>query len=292
MGSGMLAVASDDAPLADVPKWFEGWEACLSRFRPESELSRLNQSPATDVVVSWDLWQVIEAALEAADNTRGVVAPTVLEAVRAAGYDRSWESIPAGGVAAPGEAPPVPDWARIERDPRRHSVRLPAGTTLDLGGIGKGWAADRAARRLGRFGPALVDAGGDVAVSGPAEGDEPWPIGVADPAQDGQQIALLKIWDGGVATSGRDYRRWRQGDAWVHHLIDPRTGRPAATDVLAATVVAPSATMAEAAAKAVVILGSQDGFRWLEARRHLAALAVLDDGRVMTSRHMKSYLWS
>ncbi|HMK07966.1 MAG TPA: FAD:protein FMN transferase, partial [Anaerolineales bacterium] len=172
------------------------------------------------------------------------------------------------------------------------TVRLPAGTRLDLGGIGKGWAADRAVRRLSRTGAALVDAAGDIAVSGPTASGDPWPIGVADPAHAERQLAVLMIGKGGVATSGRDYRRWRQGGLWAHHIIDPRTGRPAQTDVLSATVVGPSARMAEAAAKAVLILGSREGLGWLEGRPALAGLVVLDDERVLTSRRMKPYLWS
>jgi thiamine biosynthesis lipoprotein len=298
MGSRILAILDDPSPhakrrLADVPRWFEGWEACLSRFREESELSRLNRSDGVDVPVSGVLWDVLEASMNAADASRGIVVPTVLEAVRAAGYDRSWETIAAEGTGVPvREAVGVPDWSRIERDPRRHTVRLPPGTTLDLGGVGKGWAADQAARRLGAFGAALVDAGGDIAVSGPANGDEAWPIGVADPAHEDQELVQLQIWDGGVATSGREYRRWRRGDGWAHHLIDPRTGRPAETDVLTATVVAPSAAEAEMGAKTVAILGSRDGVRWLESHKRLAGLVVLEDGRVVTSRRMKTYMGS
>ncbi|HSB91213.1 MAG TPA: FAD:protein FMN transferase [Anaerolineales bacterium] len=298
MGSRILAVVDGldrraEARLAEVPGWFETWEDCLSRFRPESELSRLNRSAGKDVSVSGVLWDVLAVAFEAAQSTGGLVQPTILEALQTAGYDRTWESM--GSRVAEGAArvaPPVQDWRLVERNPHTRSVRLPAGTSLDLGGFGKGWAADKAARRLGTAGPALVDAGGDIAVSGPREDGQPWPIGVADPGKDGETIALLSIRSGGVATSGRDYKRWRQGEVWRHHLIDPRTGQPAETDILATTVVAPSARAAEAAAKAVLILGSRDGLRWLEAHQRLAGLAALESGRVVFSRRMTSYLWS
>lgn len=298
MGSRILAVVDSqdrraETRLAQVPGWFESWEDCLSRFRPDSELSRLNRSAGRDVSVSEVLWEVLAVAFEAAQSTRGIVQPTILEALEVAGYDRTWESMGSGVAEAEmRDAPTVPDWRLVERNPHTRRVRLPAGTSLDLGGFGKGWAADQAARRLGKIGPALVDAGGDIAVSGPGVGGEPWPIGVADPVQEGGMIALLRIRSGGVATSGRDYKRWRQGDAWRHHLIDPRTGHPAETDILATTVVATSARAAEAAAKAVLILGSRDGMRWLEAHRRLAGLAVLESGRVAFSQRMTSYLWS
>lgn len=193
----------------------------------------------------------------------------------------------------------MPAWQEVEFGALDRTVLLPRGMQLDLGGIGKGWAADRAAGWLGAIGPSLVDAGGDIAVSGPMSGDSPWPIGVADPRvdetcpdeqQDGQ-IVLLGISSGGVATSGRDYRRWRHNGRDVHHIIDPRTGAPARTDVLSATVVAPGAAIAEAAAKAVLILGSMEGLRWLEARSELAALLVLEDGSVLRSPSFGEYIW-
>jgi thiamine biosynthesis lipoprotein len=140
-------------------------------------------------------------------------------------------------------------------------------------------------------GPAVVDAGGDIAVTGARLSGEPWPIGVADPCHPGEQITLLKILSGGVATSGRDYRRWRQEGAWLHHIIDPRTRRPAQTDVLAVTVIAPSTAEAESAAKTVLILGSQEGRAWLERRPRLAGLLVLEDGRALRSTRFPTYEW-
>jgi thiamine biosynthesis lipoprotein len=170
-------------------------------------------------------------------------------------------------------------------------VRLPPGARLDLGGVAKGWAADRAARRLGATGPALVDASGDIAASAPPRGAPGWAIGVADPGDPGGQLALLCLARGGVATSGRDYRRWRRAGRWWHHLIDPRTGLPAETDVVSATVVAPTALDAEVAAKVALLLGQRVGLAWLEARPWLAGLLVGPDGRVATSRRWSRHLW-
>jgi thiamine biosynthesis lipoprotein len=118
----------------------------------------------------------------------------------------------------------------------------------------------------------------------------PWPIGIANPFAPEESLGVLLVVRGGVATSGRDLRRWRKDGAEQHHIIDPRTGRPAQTDVLAATVVAPDGPSAEMAAKVALILGSQAGRAWLDERPTLAGLLVLEDGRIIRSRRMNAYL--
>ena len=138
---------------------------------------------------------------------------------------------------------------------------------------------------LAAAGPALVDAGGDIALSGPRASGAAWPIGVASPFEPAADLEVLLLRGGGVATSGRDYRRWERDGARSHHLIDPRSGLPAATDVLSATVAAPSARAAESAAKAALILGGAAGLAWLE-ERELAGLLALEDGRVLRSRRL------
>ncbi len=282
----MLAVldASDPsagAAVAAVPDWFAAWDQALSRFRDDSELAVLNRRAGHGwTQLSPTLWAVLAAARAAARLSDGLVSPTVLSALERAGYDRDFAAIGDGRAVPAGTAAPAAPWSAIRHDPRRRAVALPAGARLDLGGVAKGWAADTAVRRLAAHGPALVDAGGDIAVSGPRADGTPWPIGVADPRQPGEQIALLLLPAGGVATSGRDYRRWRQGAAERHHIIDPRTGLPAATDLLTVTVVAPSARVAEAAAKTVLILGREAGLAWLAARPYLAGLLVSEEGRI------------
>lgn len=314
-----------DNDLMRVPAWFETWEQRLSRFRADSELALLNAAAGEPTAVSDTLWAVLRAALRAARWTDGLVAPTLLADVERAGYDRSFETMDPDAQSAAGEiasvggrlacaaaerstrssgqasartstdastatSQPRPDWRAIRMDPVGRVVTLPAGVRLDLGGIAKGWAADQAARRLTAVGPALVDAGGDIAVSGPQPGGRPWPIAVADPRLPGEHLAALWVGRGGVATSGTDYRRWRRGDRWLHHIIDPRTGEPAVTDVLGATVVARSAVEAEAAAKAALILGCRHGMAWIEARPHLAGLLVAQGGEVYASSRLGRYL--
>ena len=309
MGSQMLAAVDSPAPeaaalLAEVPAWFAEWEQALSRFKDDSELSRLNRTAGSGalVPVSDTFWTVLERALAAAQATAGLVTPTVLNALEAAGYRASFDAMrrEAGGASAPADgapAPPAPGlarWREIERDPVSHAVRLPAGVRLDFGGVAKGWAADEAVRRLAALGPALVNAGGDIAASGLMRGGTGWligieaPLGLEFPAD--TELARIDLRGGGVATSGRDYRRWQQNGAWQHHLIDPRSGVPADTDVLAATVIAPTASEAEIAAKVVLLLGSEAGLAWLEARPALAALLVLETGQVVTSSRLADVL--
>lgn len=312
MGCAMratLAMPASDAPgaLEPVPGWFAEWEAHLSRFRQDSELARLNAAAGHPVRVSIVLWEVLEAALASAKWTDGLATPTLLDAVERAGYDRSFETLMVeetvvrGAETSTGAAPggrrwlgwgrsTTPDWRAIRRDAATRTVTLPAGLRLDFGGTAKGWAADEAVRRLAVHGPALVDAGGDIASSGPRAGGERWPVAVASPFQPDQHLALLWLGRGGVATSGRDHRRWQRAGRWQHHIIDPRSGEPASTDVLSATVVARSARMAEAAAKTALILGSRKGLAWIEAHPPLAALLVTDDGEVHTSRRLATYL--
>jgi thiamine biosynthesis lipoprotein len=208
------------------------------------------------------------------------------------GYDRDFAQVGNGeSVAAPVAAPPPGDWRALRLDPARRAVMLPPGMRLDLGGIAKGWAAEQAARRLARYGPALVDAGGDIAVRGARVGGEPWVVGVDDPLRPGEHLAILLLSSGGVATSGRDLRRWRQGDVERHHIIDPRIGAPAQTDILAATVVAPSLHEAEVAAKVVMILGRLAGMQWLNARPWLAGLLVTETNDILHTATLDRYIW-
>jgi FAD:protein FMN transferase len=302
MNCQMLAVLDrEDAPvaewLAEVPLWFADWEQRLSRFRIDSELSQLNRSRGQALAVSTVLWHVVQAALRAADSSEGLVTPTLLRAMEVAGYNRNFSFLQAAGQ--PSGAPihlktkppiEVRDWRTIECIAHPRSIRLPSGLQLDLGGIAKGWAAERAVQQLSLYGPALIDAGGDIAVSGPQTDGTAWPIGVTDP--EGKTVEMLMLSEGGVATSGRDYRRWQKGDLFQHHILDPRTGQPAQTDVLTVTVIAPTTCEAETAAKVVLILGSRDGLHWLEAHPLFAGLLILEDGQIIRSRRLKPYVWT
>jgi thiamine biosynthesis lipoprotein len=164
-------------------------------------------------------------------------------------------------------------------DAATRTVTLPAGVGLDLGGIAKGWLADLVAERLLRYGAALADLGGDIAVRGLPPDADAWYIDVEGPA--GAVLGRLRLaGDGGVATSGVTRRRCRTAAGAQHHLIDPRTGRPALTDLLSVSVIAPSAAMAEVAAKGALLLGSALGQAALAAAPELGGVLVQRDGRV------------
>jgi thiamine biosynthesis lipoprotein len=278
--------------LARVPEWFETWEASLSRFRPESELNRLNHSNGKPVQVSGILWNVFRTSLAAEKQSAGLVTPTLLDSLVEAGYSASFEQLPADQEAPAAKPPRHFTLKAVAYETSKHTLWLPKGVHLDFGGVAKGWAAHQAAKRLRAYGPALVDAGGDIAISGLQPGGEPWAVGVDDPLQPGKNLEVLRLGRCGVATSGRNYRRWQRGGAWKHHIIDPRTGEPAETDVLSATVIAPTVLEAEVAAKVVLILGSREGLAWLGAKPNYAGLVVLEDGQIVRGPRINPYLIS
>jgi FAD:protein FMN transferase len=236
-------------------------EALLSRFRPGSELSRLNDHGSLEP--GPDLLEVVELALLARIRTGGRFDPTVHDALVAAGYDRSFELVLADGPAAA----PAPCGGSVLVDERR--ITLEPGVRLDLGGIGKGFAVERAAVVLAAAGPCLVNAGGDLAVRGGS-----WPVGLE--TADGQ--LTLELDRGAIATSGRDRRRWRRNGHEQHHLIDPRTGAPAESHLLRVTVVASDAVEAEVWAKALFLAG-EDAAAAEADELGLPSVLVTADGR-------------
>jgi thiamine biosynthesis lipoprotein len=183
-----------------------------------------------------------------------------------------------------------PPLSKIMLDGSSKTVTLPPGMSLDFGGIAKGWCAHEAVNRLQGQGPALVNAGGDIAISGPRADGSEWQVGIADPFRPGEEIATLYLHACGVATSGKDRRRWRRNGIFQHHIIDPLTGQPAQTDLLTVTVIAPNVMEAEAAAKATFILGSRAGMEWIEVHPDLAALFILDNGQMLYSRKIEEFL--
>jgi thiamine biosynthesis lipoprotein len=243
-------------------------EEC-SRFRDDSELSRLNAAAGERVVVGARLFEAVTAAVRAAAASAGLVDPTVGNAMRLSGYDRTFALVRArDGSAFRARVEPVPGWRLIELDPVRRTVRIPADVELDLGATAKALAADRAATAAARATGAgvLVDLGGDIAVAGPAPKDG-WPIRIAHDhaASLDAPGPTVSISSGGLASSSTSVRRWRAGDAELHHIIDPRTGRPADTPWQTVTVAAASCLDANVASTAAVVLG-EGAPVWLRER--------------------------
>ena len=260
-----------------VVSLFSTWESVLSRFRPESELSRLNAAAGREVPVSPLLLSVVETAVRAARATDGLFDPALLGAMISAGYDRTFEDVPRVGPADGGRnRGTAGGWRTLRVDVARHTVTLPQGAGIDLGGIAKGMAVDAAMGLLtaAAVSPAAVDAGGDLLVRGLPPHRRSWPIRLELP--DGGH-RVLEIAAGGLATSGIGRRNWVRGGELRHHLIDPRTGRPAVGDGWSATVAAASASQAEVAAKVVFMLGPEAGARFL-LERGLTGLYVRRDG--------------
>jgi thiamine biosynthesis lipoprotein len=273
-GDAQLASAA----LRSAERFFRQVEARFSRFLPDSELVQLNRTPGEDVPVSPDLAELVELALAAARASEGTFDPTVIDALEAAGYDRSIDLIRTNGTHPPQWVAARPDrWKHVVVDTTAGTIRLPAGVRLDLGGIGKGWAADRAGALLQPFGAGMVSAGGDIRAWGDQPGLQPgqgWLVALDHPEQPGKDLAWLRVRDGAVATSSITARRWAGG----HHMINPRTARPANTDLLSVTATAPTVVRAEVAAKVALILGRAAGLDWLVTQPGVEAVLIDDAG--------------
>ncbi len=251
-------------------------ERALSRFLPDSDLARTNRGAGDWVGVGSRMAGATRAALAARVATGGRYDPTILAALEAAGYDRSFELLD--------DRPPrvASGWrpgGEVEVEDGR--VRVARGTAIDLGGIAKGWSADRALEAMRDVWPGLpgglVDLGGDLALWGrPPEGG-PWRVSVADPRRRGGHLATLLLDGGGVATSGRDRRRFGPGGT-LHHLIDPATGLPGCGGPLAATVTAPRADRAEAFATLLALGDLRAAASVVAAHADIAAVLVPDVG--------------
>jgi len=262
MGTQIEAHGSDPAGLDEVRAWFLRVEECCSRFRPDSELSLANARAGEEISLSPLLADVLAAAAEMKDRTGGLVDPGVGKRVAAWGYDRTFHEVVDVDDPPLGRGP-VPSWSVDGR-----TLRLGEGTRLDLGGIAKGWAADRAVEMSLAM---MVSAGGDLRSADPA-----MQVDVKDVS--GGLLACVALGTGGLATSSTARRRWVAGGREVSHLIDPRTGGPVESPVVSATVTAATALEAEAGAKAVVLLGS-DGLVWAERQPWLrGAMVEWEDG--------------
>lgn len=286
LGTTVRVVATRTEVLPAVARLTRSALAALdeaaSRFRPDSELSRANAAAGTPVRVGPVLRDATRASLDMAEATAGLVDPTVGACVVAAGYDRTFAAL---DIALARVVGPVPQrrstWrdVRLEPDADGAWLTVPRDGPLDLGAVAKAWLADSLAEVASSLGPAglLVDLGGDLRVVGAAPTGG-WVIGVP-PGADGQR--LITIESGGLATSAQDQRRWATTDGPAHHIVDPRTSRPADSPWRAVTVHAATAVEANAASTAALVLGDAAP-GWL-AGHGLSARLVPMDGSPATA---------
>jgi thiamine biosynthesis lipoprotein len=263
-------------------------ESRWSRFVATSDITRANLAAGTEVTVHPDTIAVVSRALEGWRQTGGRFDATTLPALVDQGYTQSALSAAAAPLV-PGRRIGTSAWVMV--DTARSTITLPAGSAIDLGGIGKGFAADLVADELVAAGAAgvLVNLGGDLSVRGVPNDDTSWYLGIEDPTARPKHLALLRVAVGGIATSGTTIRRWSTDGEARHHLIDPTTSRPAATGVMTATVLAADAATAEVFATAAMLLSPPDAATMLDGA-DLAGLVVGDDGSVHRSATLGAFL--
>ncbi len=274
MGTDIIVIgpahASFDRAAKRVQARFAAEDKRFSRFRGESELTAVNRRAGERTAISPPFAEVLGLALGASARTDGLFDPTVHDALVAAGYDRDFDDVLAGARGTLHPATPCGRWTEIVAEP--DSVVLPPGVHLDLGGIAKGWCVDRAAEdAIGAGLPwVLVNAGGDLRLLGDAP---PVDVDIEDPEVPAAELLRVTLRSGALATSSVCKRAWGPD---AHHVIDPRTGAPARTNVLQATVWAPTCADAEIDATQALLLGT-------DAVHLFPATLVTRDGEILVS---------
>lgn len=268
-------------------------EARFTRFQDTSELSGLNRTSGAWFNASPEMFDLMQLAYTLHLETQGLFNPAILDALQNVGYDASMDIVRARGVMPSPSHPVVlpADFHAVSFHGSQRAVWLPQGMRVDLGGIAKGWIAERAAHVLARYTDACaVNAGGDLFAIGLPPHASAWEIELEDPRTSEQTLALLRIPPGALATSSITKRIWKQGSQERHHLIDPRTGLPAATDWMSVTVIAPHATVAEVFAKALLIAGSREAMAIAAERDDVQFIAVDQEGKLWGSAQAGEFL--
>jgi thiamine biosynthesis lipoprotein len=266
------------AEFGRIEAYMHAFEARFSRFRPESEVGRINARDVDEVEVSAELLPLLQRCRHFARITDGIFNPLVLRQLEAAGYDRSFETI--AGTHRASSAGRVPAFDCVEIDAASRRLRLPRSAGFDFGGVGKGYAVDQARDLLPEGVGFLIDAGGDIYASGCGPDGATWQIDVAGPQAPGRILDVVRLCGQAVATSWTSRRHWRTADGWAHHIIDPRNGLPAAAGVAGATVIADTADSADVFAKTALVLGPEAGLGFL-IEQHVEGLLVLDSGSLI-----------
>jgi len=262
-----LAVARPgaDAAIERAFGWFQQIEECCTRFNHRSELMQLTARIGVPVPASDILFEAVQFALRLAEETGGAFDPTVGHRMEARGFDTEHST---GNVIRTATEPQGDvSYRDVRLDTGRRTITLLRPLILDLGAVAKGLAVDTAARELRPLTDFSIDAGGDLYLGGSNPRGEPWRVGIRHPRRNGELIDSLHVSNQAVCTSG-DYERG-------HHILDPRAHAPA-NSVASATVVAPSAMLADALSTAAFVLGATEGIALLD-RMGVEGLIVTPD---------------
>jgi thiamine biosynthesis lipoprotein len=308
-----LAVGADSAQVETgfqaARAFIDASEQRFTRFSDESELSGLNRAAGDWFRASPELIELVSMAQKFHKQTRGLFDPAILTDLRRLGYDKSMDEIQLAGRIAgriaglnPGYETPRegflddrerPVFQLVKIDPVKGRIWMPPQMQLDLGGIAKGWIAEKAAGILSEYSSTCaVNAGGDMFLVGLPAGQDAWEIGLEDPRHPDQDLATLKIKPGALATSSTTKRTWVQNNSLRHHLIDPRTGRPAETEWLSMTVIAPHAAIAEVYAKALLIAGKHDIQTIANNSAEIIFIGVDQEGKLWGSQTSKEVIYA
>ncbi len=274
VGAPSLTEEAEEALSVRIASLFEEREQRFSRFRTDSELSRL-LAHAGPSVVSEEMFETLWSAQRHLEATAGLFDPAIGATLVALGYDRSIDEGPLDRET-PTALPPQATFREVVLDPWTRTVERPAHVSIDLGGIVKGRTVDEAARLLPAVG--VVEAGGDAYLRGAGPDGRGWPVEVEDPRDPERTLVTLRVTDRAVATSAPNRRRWRVPGGLAHHLIDPRTQAPALADLAQVTVVAASTELAEVLAKTLFLLGLEAARELLAALPEVGAVLVRLDG--------------
>jgi len=291
MGSATHVVVhgGDESMLDTAEARLRELESWWSRFLDDSDITIANRAAGTPVVAHPDTLAVVARALDAWRQTEGRFDITVLPALLQAGYTHSAIGHHALAPAVPGTRVGMSAWVKVDYD--ASTLTVPPMSAIDLGGIGKGFAADIVAEELLENGAtgALVNVGGDLRVVGVPADDQSWFLGIENPMDPPNHVAYLRLEAGGLATSGTTVHTWANADGTQgHHLIDPVSGRPTNHRVLTATVLAADAATAEAFATSAMMMPAHDAVAMLD-RAGLAGLVVANDGVAHRSTTMQAF---
>lgn len=280
-------VGHDESPAAESARseavqraagWFQHVHDCCTRFDPRSELSRLTAQVGRPVTVSTLLHEAVRFALAVAEETDGAFDPTIGHRMEERGFNR--EQLTGLAVQTAGVDDRDINYRDVHVDPHHPRITLRKALLLDLGAVAKGLAVDMAVRELEAFGDFAIDAGGDLFLGGRNREGLPWSVGIRHPREPDQVLTTLHVTNRAVCTSG-GYQRPVPGRPGEHHVIDPRTGA-SGNLLMSATVVAPSAMVADALATAAFVLGPVEGLALLERHGVDGLLLTPTMDRIMT----------